>query len=424
MTQQLETKAPPRQVEPARPVQRGPALVSPEKAKGGRRSLGLTLFSVAAVAALVLFGLHFYAQSQMYQSTDDAFIDGHIISVAPKVAGRVEQVLVRDNQFVRKGDLMVVLDARDLAAAHQQKAAALESTKAQAGAVQATIAQAIAHVSTLRATVDADKATAEATRAQAEKAGKDLLRAQDLFQKKVSSPQDLDAARAADQTAQAQLQANLKKVTSDEAQVAEARAQVKTYLALLQSVQAQAEESNANLQSAQLNESYTEIRAPEDGRITRKSVEAGNYVQTGQTLFAFLPQNIWITANFKENQIGLFRAGQAVAITVDALGNRKFEGRVDSIQAGSGARFSLLPPENATGNYVKVVQRVPVKIVFDQTPDVSLPLGPGESVVPTVKVQDFRYTPVTLLQVGLVTAALFGLLLWFRTRPKKAPKVV
>ncbi|HEY0793303.1 MAG TPA: HlyD family secretion protein [Chthoniobacterales bacterium] len=420
MAQQIETEAPSRQ--PARPAPRGTAPVRPEKPARGGRSLRLTLMMAAAVIAAVLFGLHFYAQSQMYQGTDDAFIEGHIISVAPKVAGRVEQVLVNDNQLVRKGDLMAVLDPRDLAAARKQKAAALESTDAQAGAVQATIDQAVAHVSTLRATVEADKATAEATRAQAEKAGKDLQRAEDLFQKKVSSPQDLDAARAADQTARAQLEANLKKVTSDEAQVAEAQAQVKTYFAVLRSVQAQGDESNANLQTAELNESYTEIRAPEDGRVTRKAVEAGNYVQTGQTLFAFIPKDIWVNANFKESQIGRFRAGLPVEITVDALGDRKFAGHIDSIQAGSGARFSLLPPENATGNYVKVVQRVPVKIVFDQLPQVELPLGPGESVVPTVKVQDFRYTPAGLLRVGLATVALLGVLFWFRSRPKKAAK--
>jgi membrane fusion protein (multidrug efflux system) len=339
--------------------------------------------------------------------------------VAPKVAGRVERVLVDDNQVVKKGDLVVALDSRDLAAAREQKAAALASTRAQAGAVRASIDQAIAHVNTLQATVESDKATAEASRAQAEKAGKDFQRIQDLFRTKVASAQDLDAARAANDSARAQLQANLKKVVSDQAQVAESRATVNAYAGLLQSVQAQTEESDANLQTAKLNESYTEIRAPEDGRVTRKAVEPGNYVQTGQTLFALVPANVWVTANFKENQIGLMRPGQPVEIAIDALHGQKFYGHVDSMQAGSGARFSLLPPENATGNYVKVVQRVPVKIVFDRPPQAGLPLGPGESAVPTVKVQDFHYTPFSLGVMAAVTVGLMLLVLWFRCRPER-----
>jgi membrane fusion protein (multidrug efflux system) len=384
----------------------------------GKRKLGFTLVMLVLIPLAVLAGLHYYGQSQTYQSTDDAFIDGHIINVAPKVAGRVERVLVDDNQTVKKGDVVVILDGRDFAAASKQKAAAVESTRAQAGAVRASIDQAIAHVNTLQATVESDKATAEASRAQAEKAAKDFQRVAELYRTKVASAQDMDAARAANDSAQAQLQANLKKVASDEAQVAEARATVNTYFGLLKSIQAQIDEADANLQTARLNESYTEIRAPEGGRVTKKAVEAGNYVQTGQTLFALVPANVWVTANYKENQIGLMRPGQPVEIEVDALHGQTFAGRVDSLQAGSGARFSLLPPENATGNYVKVVQRVPVKIVFDRLPAVGLPLGPGMSVDPRVKVQDFHYSPLTLGVVAAATAAVMLLWLWWRSRPK------
>ena len=339
--------------------------------------------------------------------------------MAPKVAGQVARVLVNDNQPVSKGDLVVVLDDRDFAATTSQKAAALDSARAKAGAVQASIDQQIAHVNALQATVESDQAAAEASRAQADKAAKDFGRTQDLFRTRVVSAQDLDAARAAKDSAQAQLQANLKKVASDQAQVAEARATVNTFLALLRSAQAQIEEAAANLQTAQLNESYAEIRAPEAGRVTQKAVEPGNYVQTGQTLFALVPANVWVTANYKENQIGRMRPGQPVEIAVDALQGQAFRGRIDSLQAGSGARFSLLPPENATGNYVKVVQRVPVKIVFDRLPQAGLPLGPGESVVPTVKVQAFRYSPSALLAMAAATAGLMWAVLWFRSRPKR-----
>ena len=313
---------------------------------------------------------------------------------------------------------MVVLDDRDFAATTSQKAAALDSARAKEGAVQASIDQQIAHMNALQATVESDQAAAEAFRAQADKAAKDFGRTQELFRTRVVSPQDLDAARAANDSAQAQLQANLKKVASDRAQVAEARATVNTFLALLKSAQAQIEQAAADLQTAQLNESYCEIRAPEAGRVTKKAVEPGNYVQTGQTLFALVPANVWVTANYKENQIGRMRTGQQAEIEIDALHGQTFPGhRQPSVRQRRG--FSLLPPENATGNYVKVVQRVPVKIVFDHLPQVGLPLGPGESVVPTVKVQYFHYSPFALLAIAVANAALMLAVFWFR-KPAQA----
>ncbi len=384
-----------------------------------RRGFGLTAALLLVVAGASGAALHFYTLGQVYQSTDDAFVDGHIINVAPKVAGRVDRVAVNDNQTVHQGEVVVTLDPRDFQAASQQKVAARESVFAQVGAVQATIEEAQAHVRTLEATTESDRAAADASRAQADKATKDLRRIQELSASHVVSPQDLDAARASDQGAQATLQASLKKVTSDEAQVAEARARINTYLALANSVRAQTAESDANLQTARLNESYAEVRAPAEGRVTRKSVEPGNYVQAGQTLFALVPRDLWVTANFKENQIGAMRPGQPVEIKVDALPGQKFSGHVDSIQAGSGARFSLLPPENATGNYVKVVQRVPVKIVFDAVPETGLPLGPGESAVPRVTIGTYHYTPLSLGVTAACALAGVGLVLWLRSRPKR-----
>jgi membrane fusion protein (multidrug efflux system) len=422
-TREQTPAAPPasRQSNPDRPPQQPPARQQAAKPqeKRGRRSLRLTLLLMALIPLAAIAGACYYAHSQSDQSTDDAFIDGRILNVAPKVAGQVARVLVNDNQPVKKGDLVVVLDDRDFAATTDQKAAALDSARAKAGAIQASIDQQIAHVNSLQATVESDQAAAEAVRAQAEKAAKDFVRTQELFRTRVVSPQELDAVRAAHDSAQAQLQANLKKVASDRAQVAEARATVNTFLALLKSAQAEIEQAIADLQTAQLNESYCEIRAPEDGRVTKKAVEPGNYVQTGQTLFALVPADVWVTANYKESQIGRMCPGQPIEVEIDALHGQKFRGRIDSLQAGSGAAFSLLPPENATGNYVKVVQRVPVKIVFDPLPQVGLPLGPGESVVPTVKVQDFHYSPLALLAMAVATAGLMLAVLWFRSRPKR-----
>jgi membrane fusion protein (multidrug efflux system) len=401
--------------------ERSPVREEPAKprAKQRRRSLWVTLFFMVLIPLIAVGCAYYYARSRSAQRTDDAFIDGHVINVAPQVAGRVDRVLVTDNQLVKKGDLVVVLDNRNFVATSNQKVAALDNVRAQEGAVKASIDQALAHVNSLQATVESDQAAADASRAQAEKSAKDFQRTQELFQNRVVSAQALDAQRATNDANQAQFQANLKKVASDRAQVAEAQATVNTYMALLKSAGANIEEAAANLQSAKLNQSYTEIRAPEEGRVTEKAVEPGDYVQTGQTLFALVPANVWVTANYKEDQIGLMRPGQPAQIEIDALHGQTFPGHVDSIQSGTGARFSLLPPENATGNYVKVVQRVPVKIVFDRLPQVGLPLGPGESVVPTVEVQAFHYSPFALLAMAGATAALMLAVFWFRSRPKR-----
>lgn len=372
-------------------------------------------FGVALLFVLgVLAALNYVVNSAAYQSTDDAFIDGHIIPVSAKVAGRVQSVYVLDNQMVNKGDPVVELDPRDFDAAARQKSAALQSSQAQAAAAQAALQEAIAHVKTTEATVASDKATAVADSAQNDKAQNDYKRFEDLFKTKVVSPLDVDQFRATAKSAQATLDAAEKKVLSDEALVDEARAQVDAYAGLVQAVTAQIHESDANLATAKLNQSYTRIAAADSGWVTQKSVEPGQYVQAGQNMFALVPKEVWVTANFKEDQIRRMRPGQTVEVAVDALHDRKFKGHIDSIQAGSGARFSLLPPENATGNYVKVVQRVPVKILFDEpiNSEAGLPLGPGESVVPSVEIASPEYSPVA---VGIAFVVL-GVGLFFIVR--------
>ena len=279
------------------------------------------------------------------------------------------------------------------------------SSQAQSAAAQAALQVAIAHVKTTQATVESDQATAAADAAQNDKAQSDFKRDEDLYRTKAVSAQDVDQFRAAAKSAQATLEAAQKKVLSDEAQVEEARAQVDAYAGLVQSVNAQISESDANLATAKLNQSYTRIVAPDSGWVTQKSVEPGQYVQAGQNLFALVPKDVWVTANFKEDQIRLMHPGQIVEIAVDALHGQIFRGHIDSIQAGSGARFSLLPPQNATGNYVKVVQRIPVKILFDEplNAETGLPLGPGESVVPSVEISSPEYSP---LAVGITFVVL------------------
>jgi membrane fusion protein (multidrug efflux system) len=384
---------------------------SPPKRSSGRIILSF-VFALIVAAALI-----YNVNSAAVQSTDDAFVDGHIVMVSSKVAGQVKAVHVYDNQLAQKNDLAVELDPRDFDAAERQKNAALESTEAQAAAAQAGLSEAISHVNTLQATLDSDKATAEADAALNEKAQSDFKRYEELYKTKVVSAQDLDQARATAKSAQATYEAAAKKAASDEAGIVEARARVDAVAALVKSVNAQIHESDANLAIAKLNQEYTEVRVPESGWVTQKSVEPGVYIQVGQSLFALVPTEVWVTANFKEDQIARMRPGQEVEVAVDALHGRKFRGHVDSMQAGSGARFSLLPPQNATGNYVKVVQRVPVKIVFDEAVNGTggIPLGPGESVVPTVKISDPDFSPI---KVG-VAAVIIGLgVLLIMTRGK------
>jgi len=383
----------------------------------------ITTLAVALLfASGVIFGLQYIVNSGAYQSTDDAFIDGHIIPVSAKVAGRVQSVYVLDNQTVNKGDLVVELDPRDFDAAAGQKAAALQSSQAQASAAQAALQEAIAHVKTTQATVESDQATADADAAQNDKAQSDFKRYEDLYKTKVVSPLDVDQFRAVAKSAQATLDAAEKKVLSDKALVDEARAQVDAYAGLVQAVTAQIHESDANLATAKLNQSYTRILAPESGWVTQKSIESGQYVQAGQNMFALVPKEVWVTANFKEDQIRRMHPGQTVEIAVDALHDKKYKGHIDSIQAGSGARFSLLPPENATGNYVKVVQRIPIKILFDEplNTGAGLPLGPGESVVPTVEISSPEYSPV-IVGIAFVVLAL-GVIFIIRRGLGRRPK--
>jgi membrane fusion protein (multidrug efflux system) len=381
-----------------------------------------TLVGIGLVLVLAVVGLYFFAQSMSYESTDDAFIDGHISNAAPKIAGRIDKVFINDNQLVKKGDPIVEIDPRDYDAQLKQKQAALDSTKAQAAAAQAGVEQQIARVKSLQATLDQDKADQRSSEAQADQTADNLRRQQDLYDHHVVSIQDLTNAKDSNRSVQATVDSAKMKVLAAEAQISAGQAEVRTFAALLQYVLAQEQENEANVETAELNDSYTKVFAPESGRVTRKSVEPGDYFQAGQNLLALIPSNIWVTANFKENQLRLMRPGQPVEIEVDALGGKKFKGHIDSIQMGSGAAFSLLPPENATGNYVKVVQRVPVKIRFDSVPDAGLPLGPGESVVPTVKVQDFEYSGFQLMIAAALTGAAILGVLWWGTRPPKAKK--
>ena len=338
------------------------------------RSRPFRLLSLLIIAAgIVAGGVQWWLQARQWESTDDAFIDTHMVMIAPQVAGRIARVLVEDNQQVAAGQLLVELDP-----AYFQ--AQLDQAMANRTAAAGNLAQAKAQQAVVQANVEQARAEVGVAEANATNAARQLQRTQPLVERQFASRQQLDNDVANARSTAANLVAAQKKLASAEAQLQAAASQIETAKANLKSAEAQEEQARLNLV-------YTRIVAPEAGRIAHKNVAVGDYVQVGQNVMALVPLKVWVTANFKETQLDYMRVGQPVEIRIDSYPDKVFHGHVDSFEAGSGAAFALLPPENATGNYVKVVQRVPVKIVFDTPPDPHFPLGPGMSVVPNVKVR-------------------------------------
>ena len=337
----------------SRPRQSG----APPNGAGKRKPL-LILTFVVIIGAII--GLIVWFFSRGYQSTDDAFIDGHIIEVGPRVSAQVVAVHFDDNQEVHKGELLVELDPRDFDVA-------LEKAQAQLLQAQTQVQQAQAQAEQSRAQVAQQSA-------QFDIAGIDFKRNSSLYQQDIRavSKQDVDTTGATLEGAHATVEA--------------AQAAYQAALSQIGSAEAAVHVAEAAVDDATLQLSYTRITAAEPGRITSKSVEPGNYVNAAQTLFSIVQHDVWVTANFKETQLTRMKVGQPVRVRVDAFPSRDFKAHVNSFQLGSGSRFSLLPAENATGNYVKVVQRIPVKIEFDEPLDVLLRFAPGMSVEPRVNV--------------------------------------
>jgi membrane fusion protein (multidrug efflux system) len=320
-----------------------------------RRGL-VILIAIACIAALLALTL-WWLNARHYESTDDAFIDARTVQISAQISAAIVNVPATDNQLVEQGTELVRLDDRDFRAQRDQSMASVANLNAQIVAQRAKIDQANKQVA---------QAQASLTFAQQQADRYELLAKQgsgtvELAQQYTSNLLQTQASLAA---AQANAVATEKQVPVLEAQLETAQAQ---------------------LEQAEINLSRTIITAPIAGRVTHLSAARGSYAAVGQALMMFVPREVWVTANFKETQLDFMRPGQPVDIEIDAYPDRSFKGHVDSIQSGSGTAFSLLPAENATGNYVKIVQRVPVKIVFDNPPDVLL--GPGISVVPTVKVR-------------------------------------
>jgi membrane fusion protein, multidrug efflux system len=385
---------------------------------------------LAAVAGIVIW----LVVTAGRESTDDAQVDAHVTQIAARVGGTVLRVHVDDNRRVEAGATLVEIDPRDYQVAVDRARAALADaeaaamaaqtevpitsqstssnlTTAQGGVVQASsaVAAGLKQVEAAQARVASNQAKLREQEANAAKTAKDVERLRGLLAKDEISQQQFDAAQAAADATKAAADSARSQVIEAEAgvlmaqsQLEQARAgeqqaeaslrtartgpqQIKQIAARADAAQAQVKQAQAALAQAALNFEYATVKAPVAGIVSRKSVEAGQVVQAGQPLLAIIPlENVWVTANFKETQLRDMKPGQKVTVKVDAYGGREFQGHVDSIAAATGARFSMLPPENATGNFVKVVQRVPVKIVLEAGQDPERQLRPGMSVVPTV----------------------------------------
>jgi len=334
-----------------------------QKEGGGRKRAGIILVVVILVG--LGMGIHWFIRSRTLITTDNAFVDASIYPISSRIPGTVATVHVKDNQPVRKGDILLELDPTDYEIRVRMAAADLDMARNETSGDYAQVEAARAMVSHAKARLDQSEL--------------DLKRGSALFAREVIPREQLDRLETARKVAAAQLR---------EAEEGLRKAEAQLGLAGNGGKEARVAQREAKLREAQLNLSYTRITSPANGYVTRKSVEPGTTIQAGQPLMAVVPlDEVWITANYKESQITHMKPGQKVTFTVDAYPSMSFKGRVESIMAGTGAAFSLLPPENATGNYVKVVQRVPVKIVVDSGSDPQHLLRVGMSVIPTVDVE-------------------------------------
>lgn len=333
---------------------------------------------IVVVAAIAVGALLYWLHSRQYESTDDAFVDAHVVRLAPQVSGTLIQVANVDNRHVEAGRLLAVIRPSSPQAQLAEANANVQQAASQEKQAEAQVTAAIA-------ARDQAAAQARAPLAEAQKAAQDLARYQELarIDRNAVAGQQLDQARANARSTAAQAAAARQQIDSAAAQIAVARKQV-------DAAQAMVAAKRALVKQAQVTLGDYRLTAPVSGQVVNRSVNLGSYVAPGANLMAIVPDRMWVTANFKETQLTLMRIGQPVDIKVDAFPGVHFAGHVDSIQRGAGQAFSILPPQNATGNYVKVVQRVPVRIEFDTQHGADprkYPIGPGMSVVPTVKVR-------------------------------------
>ena len=331
------------------------------------------IIPVVLVVIGIITGFYYYFLSTTYVSTDDAFIVAHSIQISPKVSGNVIKVHFDDNQTVKKGQLLVNIDPTDYEVKYEQALSGVEGAKAQKNASEQQISQSQKSMEQVNADIDSIKA-------ELDLAETEFNRYTSLYRNRAASKQDFDRSETNYKSAKSKLDSYMKKVSAAQEQVSISGSQSKVMTANIKQLQ-------TGVKQAKLNLSYTKIYAPVNGVITSKAVEEGVYVQTGQPLFTIIPEERWIVANFKETQLTNMKIGQIVNIKMDCYPNKIFKGRVDSIQSGTGSSTSMFPPENAVGSFVKVVQRIPVKITFAEKIEPKYVIVPGMSVIPEVKVK-------------------------------------
>jgi membrane fusion protein (multidrug efflux system) len=328
------------------------------------------------IVIAIIAGVIYWFMTKDQADTDDAYTDGRAIMIAPQASGYVTVLAVNDNQFVHKGDLLIEIDPRQYQAAREQAAGQVKATEAQ-------LANARVALDKERVTAPAQLLSAQGQWAQAQAQltqTKAEYHRQHSVDQAATTQQNVDRANASFEQANGQVQqaeAQMREAELVTQNIAQAEAQVAQ-------LEGQLEQARGNLAQAELNFGYAHVTAPQDGWVTKRNVEIGDFAQVGVPIVAIVSPDIWVTANFKENQLDRMRPGQRVDMSVDGYPSLVLKGHVDSIQLGSGSRFSAFPAENATGNFVKIVQRVPVKIVIDSGLDPNLPLPLGISVVPTV----------------------------------------
>jgi membrane fusion protein (multidrug efflux system) len=349
-----------------------------------------TIFLVLGIIALmIIVGVYFYIRhTRLYISTDDAYVTGRIHSIAPKVAGTIKAIYVEDNQRLKKGYLLLEIDSRDYDVKVGDAEATMNSEQSKLKELLMKEEVAEKQLTEIQSRIAAARATLALQDATLKQAKQDLDRAQKLYEKGAFAEATFEKATTAYDVAKAQVDAAHEQLKQALAALETQKLVVQQSKAAYQSQGYIVEQKKQVLASASLMQSYTKLYAPSDGYITKKNVEVGNQVQPGQPLMAVVSLgDVWIVANYKETQLENVKPGQKVTIEVDTYPGRTFSGKVDSIMAGTGSVFSLFPPENATGNYVKVVQRIPVKIALDEGTDPEHNLRVGMSVFPTISVK-------------------------------------
>jgi membrane fusion protein, multidrug efflux system len=353
---------------------------TPQQSK--KRSKSFIIVLVLLLVGGGTFGITKYIHGLHHEETDDAQVESDISPVIPRISGYVTRVRVKDNQWVKKGDTLLVLDDRDLRLKLDQAEAALATAKNNLDVARASTNAANANIASSRASISTIDAQIEAAKVNVWRATQDYARYENLIKDHSVTQQQYEQALAAKQTAERQLQVLVEQKNQASSQTSAVASQSNATSRQIGVSNAVIRQREVDIEDAKLNLSYTVVTAPEEGQVSKVNVQQGQFLQAGQSYFSIVHNNdIWVVANFKETQLDKMKAGQKAVISVDAFSGHAFEGRVSSFSPATGARFALLPPDNSSGNFVKVVQRVPVKIEFTNPADSLVKeLRPGMNV--------------------------------------------